>query len=90
MQISDPDLYARLVALLDGVGKATVQPSGSGEDPYEVEVRAEVVDNHRRDSPDAVLRLTIVIKHPLFVDWRISLPVPIEGEKPESTQQSAT
>src|SRR5258708_20771063 len=79
MKISDPDLYARLVAILDGSGKVLIQPSGSAEEPYEVEIQAEVVDNHRRDSPDAVLRLTVLFRHPLLPQWHISVPIPIEG-----------
>jgi len=50
------------------------------EHAYEIELKLEVHDNHRGDSPDAVLDLMMVLRHPRLPPLTVRVPVPIEGE----------
>ena len=81
MKISDSELYARLAVLLDGEVKARMIPRQNPAQPYDLQLTSEVFDNHRGDSPDAILRITIVIGHPSLPKMKIVIPVPLEGEK---------
>jgi len=51
MKISDSELYARLAILLDGSTKTRMIPRQNPQCPYDIEVSAEVFDNHRGNSP---------------------------------------
>ena len=79
MKISDSRLAGVLGAILDGKTSARVTPQVA-EHAYDVDVGLEVQDNHRRDSPDVVLHLSVVIRHPLLPKMNLRIPIPIEGE----------
>jgi hypothetical protein len=81
MKISDSELYARLAVLLDGEVKARMIPRQNPAQPYDLQLTSEVFDNHRGDSPDAILRITILLSHPSLPQMKIVVPVPLEGEK---------
>ena len=82
MKISDSQLAAILASLLDGTGKATITPANPNGQEYSANVRVEVIDNHRGDSPDVILWLTVDLSHPrLPTSLKLTIPVPIEGEK---------
>jgi hypothetical protein len=68
-----------LAAILDGAAKAPITPRAA-EHAYEVEVRLEVHDNHRGDSPDVGLNLTVVVRHPRLPVLTARVPIPVEGE----------
>jgi len=50
------------------------------EQAYEVDLKIEVHDNHRGDSPDAVLVLTVALRHPRLPALAVRVPIPVEGE----------
>ena len=79
MKISDSRLAGVLGAILDGTARASVTPRAA-EHAYGIELKLEVQDNHRRDSPDAVLDLRITIHHPRLPAMKVRVPIPIEGE----------
>ena len=81
MKINDSQLYALLATLLDGAGTATIRPQNAQSKEFEVKVVAEVHDNHRGDSPDAILWLSLEIIHPQLPILKVRIPVPIEGER---------
>ena len=80
MKIHDSHLYAVLAGLLDGEGQAVITTKNGEASPYSVEIGLEVHDNHRGDSPDAVLQLTVTIDHQHLPKLRLQIPLPIEGE----------
>ena len=81
MKINDSQLYAILAGLLDGEGRVEVRPNNSQADAYSVQIGLEVHDNHRGDSPDAVLHLAVTIDHPRLPKLKLRVPIPLEGEK---------
>lgn len=81
MKISDSQLSAILAALFDGEGTATITPRVPEGREYTVNLRIDVHDNHRGDSPDVVLWLTLDLHCPPLPRLRLKIPVPIEGEK---------
>ena len=81
MKIDDSQLYAILAALLDGEARFTVQPKNSRAAAYSVEVNLEMHDNHRADSPDALLHVTLTIDHPVLPKLNLHIPLPVEGER---------
>ena len=81
MKINDSQLYALFAGMLDGSGECQISPRNSQSEPYAIEVESEVHDNHRGDSPDLVLHLTVTINHPKLPPLVLQVPVPIEGEK---------
>lgn len=81
MKIDDSQLYAILAGWLDGEGRVQVTPKNSQADPYSVQIGLEVHDNHRGDSPDAILHLTVTIDHPRLPRLKLHIPLPVEGEK---------
>jgi hypothetical protein len=81
MKIADAQLYAVLASILEGNGTARVRPRDSRSSEYDVEVTLELEDTHRGDSPDLVLWLRIAIKAPQLPVLKITVPIPIEGEK---------
>lgn len=81
MKISDSQLYALLATLLDGDGKATIQPKNATASTYEIRILSEVHDNHFCDSPDVILWLNIEIIHPKLPILKLRIPVPMEGER---------
>lgn len=81
MKVSDSQLAARLAAILDGVGIAHISPKNASSAAYDIELRLQVHDNHRGDSPDIILKLMITLKHPVLPALSLEIPIPIEGEK---------
>jgi hypothetical protein len=81
VKIDDSQLYAILAGLLDGEGKVQVVPKNPEADAYSVQIGLEVHDNHRGDSPDAVLHVAVTIDHPLLPKLKLHIPLPLEGEK---------
>ena len=81
MKISDSELYARLAVLLDGEAKVRMIPKQNPQQLYDITITAEVFDNHRGDSPDAILRIVVLISHPGLPKMKVVVPVPLEGEK---------
>ena len=81
MKVSDSQLYALLAAMLDGAGNAHITPKNAAAEGYEVAVSVQVHDNHRRDSPDVILQLSLKLTHPKLPPFDIQIPIPIEGEK---------
>lgn len=81
MKIDDSQLYAILAGLLDGEARAQVTPKNSQAGAYSVEIGLEVHDNHRGDSPDAVLHVAVTVDHPLLPKLKLHIPLPVEGEK---------
>jgi hypothetical protein len=79
MKISDSRLAGVLGAIIDGTAKARITPMAA-EHAYDVELKLEVHDNHRRDSPDAVLDITVTLRHPRLPVMTLRVPIPIEGE----------
>ena len=79
MKISDSQLAGMLGVILDGATKATVTPRAA-EHAYDIDLRLEVHDNHRGDSPDVVLDVTMTIRHPRLPSMKVRIPIPIEGE----------
>ena len=80
MKISDSELYARLAVLLDGSIKMRMIPRQNPQQPYDIELSAEVFDNHRGNSPDAILRIVVLITYPGLPQMKLVVPVPLEGE----------
>src|SRR5436309_1885252 len=80
MKINDSQLYAILAGLLDGEASVSVTPKNSEAQAYSVEIALDVHDNHRGDSPDAVLHITLTIDHPLLPKLKLQIPLPVEGE----------
>jgi hypothetical protein len=81
VKIDDSQLYAILAGLLDGEGTVQVTPKNSQAAAYSVQIGIEVHDNHRGDSPDAVLHVAVTIDHPLLPKLNLHIPLPVEGEK---------
>lgn len=81
MKISDSQLYAILANLLDGEGSVTISPRNPHSEEFSVNVELEVHDNHRGDSPDAILWMSLAIVHPRLPQLKLRIPIPIEGEK---------
>lgn len=81
MKIDDSQLYAVLANLLDGKGTANIVPRNPQSGEFVVHIELEVHDNHRGDSPDVVLWLTLMIEHRRLPALKVKIPVPIEGEK---------
>ena len=79
MKVTDSRLAGILGAILDGTGKALITPRAS-EHAYEIEMKVEVHDNHRGDSPDAILGLSVTIRHPRLPVLTVRVPIPVEGE----------
>ena len=79
MKISDSRLAGVLGAILDGRASVKLTPPAS-EHAYDVDVNIEVHDNHRGDSPDVILRVSMTIRHPLLPKMKLSVPIPVEGE----------
>ena len=81
MKIDDSQLYAILAGMLDGEGSVQVTPKNSQAAAYSVQIGIEVHDNHRGDSPDAILHVAVTIDHPLLPKLKLHIPLPVEGEK---------
>ena len=81
MKIDDSQLYAVLAGLLDGEVTTQITPKDSHADAYSIRIGLEVHDNHRGDSPDAILHLAITVNHPRLPKLQLQIPLPIEGEK---------
>lgn len=81
MKIHDSQLYAILAGLLDAEGSVQVTPKNSQATAYSVQIGIEVHDNHRGDSPDAILHVAVTIDHPLLPKLKLHIPLPVEGEK---------
>src|SRR5262249_31405515 len=81
VKIDDSQLYAVLAGMLDGVGKAEIATKNSEASRYSVAIALEVHDNHRGDSPDALLQIAMTINHPHLPTLKLHIPLPIEGEK---------
>lgn len=79
MKISDSRLAGVLGAILDGRSSVKVIPSISSQ-AYEIDVSVDVYDNHRGDSPDAILRLLLTIRHPALPKMKVDIHIPVEGE----------
>ena len=81
MKIDDSPLYAILAGLLDGEGAVEIRPRNMQAAAYSVQIGLEVHDNHRGDSPDAILHVAVTIEHPLLPKLKLQIPLPVEGEK---------
>jgi hypothetical protein len=81
VKIPDSQLCAVLAGILDGSGRIQMQPKNTRAEAYNVELEIEVHDNHRGDSPDAILQLDLRINHPGLPSLALHIPIPIEGEK---------
>ena len=81
MKIDDSQLYSIIAGLLDGEGRVQIMPKNLQADAYAVEVGLEVHDNHRGDSPDAILHVSVTIDHPRLPKLKLHIPLPVEGEK---------
>jgi len=81
VKISDSELYAVLANLLDGTGTAHITPRSQQSPEFAVKMELEVHDNHRGDSPDVILWLTLVVEHQRLPSLKVRIPIPIEGEK---------
>ena len=81
MKINDSQLYAVLASLLDGEGTVQITPKDSNADTYSVRIGLQVHDNHRGDSPDAVLHVAVTVEHPRLPKLQLQIPLPLEGEK---------
>jgi hypothetical protein len=81
VKIDDSQLYAILAGMLDGRASVQVTPASSSGHAYSITTELEVHDNHRGDSPDAVLHLRIIIDHPLLPKLSLHIPLVVEGEK---------
>jgi hypothetical protein len=81
MKIDDAQLYAVLAGILEGSGTARIRPRDPGSSEYDVGVTLELEDTHRGDSPDVVLWLSVAIKAPQLPVLKVTVPIPIEGEK---------
>jgi len=81
VKIDDSQLYAIRAGLLDGEGTVVVRPKDSRANTYSVQIRLEVHDNHRGDSPDGILHIALAIDHPLLPKLKLRIPLPLEGEK---------
>jgi hypothetical protein len=81
MKIDDSPLYAILAGLLDGDGRVEIRPKNSQAEAYSVQISLEVHDNHRGDSPDAILYVAVTIEHPILPKLKLQIPLPVEGEK---------
>jgi len=79
MKISDSRLAGVLAAMLDGHSLVKVSPRAANE-AYEIDLQLQVHDNHRGDSPDAILQVSLTIRHPTLPKMTLSIPIPIEGE----------
>src|SRR6267378_1451691 len=79
MKVSDSRLAGILGAILDGAGKTSIITRAT-EHAYEIELKVEVQDNHRGDSPDAIVGLTVILRHPRLPVLIVRVPIPVEGE----------